>query len=153
MRYVIVNESVEPFVAIPYDSEQECYLKFKELLCNFTYDILGFGSGDEEYDSIMNVKSLGELNNLEPIDSIMVLYEGDQGVWTGFSSADRTTSGSPLPLPIEDDFIGNGDPNFYFTVGQPDGAVVPVTKSVDDKGNVHPLYQKWLDHHPDGEGD
>ncbi len=53
----------------------------------------------------------------------MILDEGLEGVWTGFSSADRSGFGGQLP-PDENEWFGNGDPRVYRTVGVPDGEPV-----------------------------
>lgn len=56
---------------------------------------------------------------------LVVEEEGSEGVAVGFSSADRESFSMPWPEALEeDDFLGNGDPTVFKTVGVAEGVTV-----------------------------
>ena len=141
MRQIVVDETKEPAYAIPYSDRQQAFEKYKELLLDYLTAFSVYDEEDEEYQDIAEATSEDELGSWPSDGPVLLLEEGDPGVWTGFSSSDRNALGGPLPLPSG--FIGNGDPNLYLTVGRPDGEQVPMTPSVNGE-ETHPLYQAHL---------
>ncbi len=129
MRFVIVNENGDECKATCYDTPEEMRAALRALLMEYL--------GEVTEDEVTAVIDHGD-------DALCVLTEGSTGVWTGFSSADRSMVGGPLDEKIdEDDFIGNGDPMFYLTVGQPSGEpVIGLDQSLDPS---HPIYQAYID--------
>lgn len=125
MRKIVIDETVEPAVAIPFSNPALALSRCKELLLAFVAPDLDFEPGDEEYDQIANATDEEALSSCD-------------------------TCG-PLPLPDED-FIGNGDPHFYLTAGQPDGEPVTAIESCT-RDDVHTIYAAWLaEHGSDGCG-
>jgi hypothetical protein len=134
-RFVVVNESTSQTTATPYSNHAEAKAEYRRLCITSFLEFYG-NDDDEEYDDMLAALDKGNYDCSE----VLMLDEGKAGVWTGFSSADRCSLGGELPFVNDGDFIGNGDPNLYLTVGQPDGTRVPVTPSVLADGSTHPLY-------------
>ena len=143
MRTILIDESDDQPHAIAYSDEAAADAEFRKRLLAFVTKDLDFEAGDEEYDDL----AAGNYGDWPDVGPLFLVEEGDQGVWTGFISSDRCGTAGQLPLP-DDDFIGNGDPTFFLTVGVPDGQTVPAIDSVAGD-YTHPLYQEWLDKYED----
>lgn len=141
-RIVVVDESEatdKESVAIPYSDRGEALEEFRRRVIA-AYDRDGFD--DEEIR-----REVEEADDFfDAAEGVLAIEEGTEGVWTGFSSADRALFGDGLPLP-DDGFVGNGDPSFFFTAGTPDGTKTKATPSVTSAGDVHPAYAAWLRTH------
>jgi hypothetical protein len=142
-RQVIINESAEPAYAIAYSDTDKAFRQYKKLLLAAPDVKATYGTDSAEYAEIKNAKTIEDLGDWPDCSSVMLQDEGDLGVWTGFSSADRCAMCGPLPL-VPGEFIGNGDPNFYLTKGVRDGTKAQATPSVKD-GVIHELYQAAVD--------
>ncbi len=139
-RFVVVDEMDESPYAIAFDSEEAALPLYKKLVAANMVKNYGFSEGDADVQKVLNAKSVDDIGEWS---EVLLLRDGPIGVWTGFSSADRNSIGGSLPFEDEDAFIGNGDPNFYFTGKVPSGTKVPVISSVEPE--VHPLYQRLID--------
>lgn len=144
LRFVVVNEGVDNPHAFVFSNESEAIAKAKEIAIPLLCEIYDYEVGDEELKSTVEATSIDDWPEWS---EVMVFAVGESevevGVWTGFSSADRSAFGGELPLP-EGEFIGNGDPSLYLTGGVVDGGVVDRTLSVGLNGVAHPLYESWL---------
>lgn len=119
MRHVVVDQTDEPTRACAFsDAEQARQFALPLIRASLmAEDLL------EEHPNLedLSLEDLGEIDS-----AVLILPEGKEGVWTGFSSADRWSLGGPLPDP-EPDFRGNGDPVAYLTAGLPDGEPAAAT--------------------------
>ena len=120
-RIILVDERDEKIYAIPFDSEEAVLLPYKKMVIDVMKRYYDFNDGDPELE---NVKAAKTIEDVGEWSEVLVLEEGEEGVWTGFSSADRNSIGGKLPLE-KGEWTGNGDPHFYLTVGKPTGAIVP----------------------------
>ena len=118
MRYVVVNETGEQTSAVAF-ADADAAKAFAIPLLDAQLVAVDVR---KEYPADLSVVSLEELGDY--VGSVLILEEGAGGVWTGFSSADRCLIGGPYPDEDGTEFYGNGDPNVYSTVGQPDGVAV-----------------------------
>ena len=74
---------------------------------------------------------------------LFLITEQAGGLWVGFSNTHQASICGPISTILEDDFLGNGDPRFYFTNDQPAGSKIKAVRSVTGV-YPHPIYQEWL---------
>lgn len=122
MRTVVVDETQETPTARAFSDEQDARAHALPLI-RARLEAEGLLDDYPDLDDF-SLEVLGEVES-----SVLILPEGPEGVWTGFSSADRCGIGGPLP-DQDDPFYGNGDPRVYRTAALPDGQ--PVAGVIDD---------------------
>jgi len=79
---------------------------------------------------------------------IFIVMEQDIGLWVSFSISDHTLIYGSLATILEETFLGNDSPRFYYTVGQPSGKKIKAIDAANSNGTKHPgphpLYTEWL---------
>ena len=123
MRYVLIDETTETPNATPYNTEAEAIAALRKRIAECVADPAHYldAAYFEDCFGVSNLAGVSDDEVCECLSELMICEEGQKGVWTNFSSADRWSICGRFP---QDKPFGNADTRFYATAGRPSGQAV-----------------------------
>jgi hypothetical protein len=123
VRHVLIDESTDKPNATPYDTEQEATAALRKRIAECLADPEHYleASYVEDCTDKTNLDDVSDDEIEELLSEIWINAEGETGVWSNFSSADRWSVSGQHP---EDEPFGNADTRYYRTAGLPSGEPV-----------------------------